>query len=58
MDKKQTWNIGYGLLASLLLLWLQGTQPQELELVLLQAGELGLKGCAVYREGSVGGEAG
>lgn len=35
----------------------QGTRPQELELVLLQAWELGLKGCAVYREGSVGGEA-
>lgn len=30
---------------------------QELELVLLQAWELGLKGCAVYREGSRGGEA-
>lgn len=33
----------------------QGTQPQELELVLLQAWELGLKGCAVYPEGSRGG---
>jgi ribonucleoside-diphosphate reductase alpha chain len=30
----------------------QGTRPQELELVLLQAWELGLKGCAVYCEGS------
>ncbi len=29
-----------------------GTQPQELELVLLQAWELGLKGCAVYCAGS------
>ena len=35
----------------------QGTGPNELELVLLQAWELGLKGCAVYREGSRGGEA-
>lgn len=34
----------------------QGTGPKELELVLLQAWELGLKGCAVYREGSRGGE--
>lgn len=30
----------------------RGTQPQELELVLLQAWELGLKGCAVYCGGS------
>lgn len=30
----------------------QGTRPQELELVLLQAWELGLKGCAVYCDGS------
>lgn len=29
---------------------------QDLELVLQQAWELGLKGCAVYREGSRGGE--
>ncbi|MDO9145976.1 adenosylcobalamin-dependent ribonucleoside-diphosphate reductase [Rhodoferax sp.] len=35
----------------------QGIRPQELELVLLQAWELGLKGCAVYREGRREGEA-
>lgn len=35
----------------------QSAGSQELELVMLQAWELGLKGCAVLREGSRGGEA-
>ncbi|MDO8775811.1 MAG: adenosylcobalamin-dependent ribonucleoside-diphosphate reductase [Burkholderiaceae bacterium] len=35
----------------------QSAGPQELELVMRQAWELGLKGCAVCREGSRGGEA-
>lgn len=35
----------------------QSAGPQELELVMRQAWELGLKGYAVYREGSRGGEA-
>ena len=35
----------------------RSTGPLDLELVLLQAWELGLKGCAVYREGCRSGEA-
>lgn len=35
----------------------QSANTQEIGLVLLRAWELGLKGCAVYREGSRGGEA-